>query len=390
MGGRSGVAGITGTAGANTAGRGGAGGLGASGGHAGAIENRGMAGSAGGAGRSGSGGMQGAGGVTGGGGARVARPSYNTGTGFFVVGGKLYDPNGVEFRIRGVNKLHFDSPSPGIAKTHANTERWVLAYHGEYGSTTAGNVKLLRETVQNHIVPIPGNWDGTCDESAATLTAIVDTWVAQASSYTQLDPYMILNVANEWGPSNSTGWRDAYVAAVKRLRAAGYTCTLQITAGGCGQDNADLAKYAQAVFDADPQKNVIFDQHIYGNWAYDAAAASWQVGLDAGLAALRATGLVVIIGEFGPGNDIGASPTDLKPLDIIKGAEANGLGWMAWAWDDPAYNPNPGTDFALSMGAQAPYGGDYTSSNDLTPFGRIVVETSGWGLKALAVAQTAF
>jgi mannan endo-1,4-beta-mannosidase len=334
--------------------------------------------------------MPSVGGTTGGGGARVARPAYNTGMGFFVAGGKLYDAQGVEFRIRGINKLHFDAPSPGIAKTHANAERWVLAYHGEYGSTTAGNLQLLQSTVQSHVVPIPGNWDGTCDESAATLTAIVDTWVAQAGSYTQLNPYMILNIANEWGPSSSTVWRDSYVTAIKRLRAAGYTCTLQITAGGCGQDNDDLVKYAQAVFDADPQKNVIFDQHIYGNWASDATAASWQVGFDAGLAALKATGLVTMIGEFGSGNGIGPSPTDLKPLDIIKGAEANGLGWMAWAWDDPAYNPNPSTDFALSMGAQAPYGGDYTSTNDLTPFGKIVVETPGWGLKALAVPQTAF
>jgi hypothetical protein len=46
-----------------------------------------------------------------------------------------------------------------------------------------------------------------------------------------------------------------------------------------GRDNADLAKYAQAVFDADPQKNVIFDQHIYGNWGLDAQKQSWQQGL---------------------------------------------------------------------------------------------------------------
>src|SRR6516165_5183158 len=46
----------------------------------------------------------------------VARPSYNTGNGFFVLNGKLYDSAGQEFRIRGVNRLHWDSPSAeGIA-----------------------------------------------------------------------------------------------------------------------------------------------------------------------------------------------------------------------------------------------------------------------------------
>ena len=33
----------------------------------------------------------------------------NTGKGFYVVGSKLYDPNGQEFRIRGVNRNHWDS-----------------------------------------------------------------------------------------------------------------------------------------------------------------------------------------------------------------------------------------------------------------------------------------
>lgn len=344
---------------------------------------------------SGGGNPEGGGGHDGGGpgpdgGGAVQRPPYNTGTGFFVLNGKLYDPKGIEFRIRGLNKLHFDSPSPGIPKTHANSERWVLSYHGEYNSTTAGNVKLLQDTVSNHVVPIPGNWDGTCDQNASTLQSIVDTWVAQASSYSQLDPYMILNIANEWGPADSTVWRDSYITAVQRLRTAGYTCTLQITSGGCGQDNADLVKYAQDVFNADPQKNVIFDQHVYGGWEYDMKAANWQTGIDKGFAALKATGLAMIVGEFGPGNNIGPSPTDLKPVDIIQKAETNDLGWMAWAWDDPAYNPDPSTSFALSMGVQAPYDGDYTKSSDLTPYGQAVVETPSWGLKALAKPQTAF
>src|SRR5215831_10102039 len=51
---------------------------------------------------------------SGGGGGTATRPPYNTGSGFFVAGAKLYDPNGVEFRVRGVNKLHWDVDAPGI------------------------------------------------------------------------------------------------------------------------------------------------------------------------------------------------------------------------------------------------------------------------------------
>jgi mannan endo-1,4-beta-mannosidase len=227
---------------------------------------------------------------------------------------------------------------------------------------------------------MPGNWEGTCKRDAATLTTIVDRWVAQYSNYAPLQKSMILNVANEWGPEDSTVWRDSYITAIGRLRTAGYTCTISVTSGGCGQDNADLAKYARAVFDSDPEKNIIFDQHIYGNWGYDATKLSGQQGLNAGLDALAATGLVMVVGEFGPGNKIGPSPTDLKPADIMQAAEARGFGWLAWGWDD---NPSAGDGwFALS------HNGDYASSADLTAFGKVVVESPVIGLLAAAKPAT--
>ena len=105
---------------------------------------------------------------------------------------------------------------------------------------------------------------------------------------------MILNIANEWGPAG-TVWRDSYIDAVSRLRAAGYLCTISITSGGCGQDNDDLANDASAVFDSDPQKNVIFDQHICGNWA-NGGGQSWQTDLNTGLDKLVGTGLPMIVG----------------------------------------------------------------------------------------------
>jgi hypothetical protein len=122
-------------------------------------------------------------------------------------------------------------------------------------------------------------------------------------------------------------------------------------------------------------------------WAYDGQAASWQTELSAGLDALVGTGLVMFLGEFGPGANIGPSPTDLTPADVIQAAEAHDLGWMAWAWDDPAYDPDPNW-FALSMGVQAPYNGDYNSSADLTPYGQVVVESPGFGLLALGSPAT--
>jgi mannan endo-1,4-beta-mannosidase len=319
------------------------------------------------------GGSNGAGGTPG----TVQRPAYNTGNGFFVVGNKLYDANGIPFRIRGVNKLHWDSQSPGIRKTHANTVRWNI----DFTRPASANVSLVQGTIDEHMVPMPANWTGTCNESAATLTSIVDTWVAQASAWKALDRYMILNIANEWGPAG-TGWRDAYVTAVARLRAAGYLSTISITSGGCGQNNDDLANYARAVFDSDPQKNVVFDQHIYGIWS-NGGGESWQTDLMTGLDRLVATGLPMMVGEFGPGRNIGPSPTDITPLAIMQACEARGLGWLAWAWDDPAFDADENW-FALSLT------GDYESSADLTTFGKVVVENPTFGLLALGKPATIF
>ena len=62
----------------------------------------------------GSGGAQGSGGTTG----SATRPSYNTGTGFFVLNGKLYDANGKEVRIlkRGVPVAEVTGARPSLMR----------------------------------------------------------------------------------------------------------------------------------------------------------------------------------------------------------------------------------------------------------------------------------
>lgn len=67
----------------------------------------------------------------------------------------------------------------------------------------------------------------------------------------------------------------------------------------------------------------------------------------------------------------------MTPGQIIQAAEAHGIGWLAWAWDDPAGEFATPTDdwFALS------FTGEYQSSADLTTFGKDVVENASYGLK---------
>lgn len=411
-------------------------------------------------------------------GGQVARPACSTGDGFFVSDGTLYDPEGHAFRIRGVNRVHWDSNSAlGIAKSHANTVRWNL----DFTRSPAFNAELVRaQSVRLRNVPIVGNWAGTCSPDPAKLTAMVSTWVAQERAWSKLSKYLIVNIANEWGPANSTVWRDSYISAVASLRRAGYLNPLLIDSGGCGQDEADLVQYSQAVFNSDPQRNIMFAEHLYGgtndhsatirsiqkgnptiitingtssthpfapsfngsNNSYSGTSAYWisgvqgmtqingkqpaptNVGGSPGswtitlsvdssqwsdytgggtivdywgnyqlkigrLAALsKATGAVYLIGEFGPGRNIGPSPTSVTPAQILSTAEADGIGWLAWAWDDNNLPGARANDAWFSMTYSGP--GIYTRPSDLTAFGKEVVLNPTYGITALARPASIF
>jgi len=325
-------------------------------------------------------------------GGTVSRPSYNTGNGFFVLNGRLYDPNGNEFRIRGVNRNHYDSnSSAGIAKSGANTVR--IFVETDYGQSVAGLVNIVQtqhidqKEVPIVTSPIYGGTNTSCSSSTTLFNSVVSNWAATASSWTPLNKWMIVNIANEWGPANSTVWRDSYISAIAKMRAAGYLGPLLIDAGGCGQDPNDLSNYATAVFNSDPQKNVIFGFHFYG-LANGYSTVAQMDTIFAELAALsNAQGMVFAITEFGPGRDIGPSPTMVTPGQVITAAEANGLGWTAWAWDDNDLASCTSDNNWFSMTYHC---GIYTQTSDLTLYGQDVVLNPIYGISAHAKRATIF
>jgi hypothetical protein len=107
------------------------------------------------------------------------------------------------------------------------------------------------------------------------------------------------------------------------------------------------------------------------------------------LAALsKRTGAVYLIGEFGPGRNIGPSPTTVTPTELLAAAESNGVGWLAWAWDD---NNLPGAradDSFFSMTYRGP--GIYNRPSDLTLFGQEVTLDKRYGLTVLAQPASIF
>jgi hypothetical protein len=324
---------------------------------------------------------------------KAARPAYNTGGGFFVANGQLYDPNGNVFRIRGVDRAHYDAPDqPGISKAGANTVRFFMFHIGVSGAapaSTYANV-ALQQHIDYQELPIitAANVAGTTtfitgDNNPTDLATTVTWWVNNVSAFAPIMNQIAINIANEWGPpvsqtmTGSATWASAYESAIQRLRAAGYTCPLVIDSGNSGQDFGDMLAYATQVFDSDPQRNIIFSLHLYNQ---SANALSQNVLPQ--MASLSASqGMVFIVGEFGPGRNIGSAPTMVTPQQIIQTAESSNLGWIAWAWDDVDQSNCLADNNWFAMAYSC---GKYTVPSDLTNFGLDVVLNPAYGLDALA------
>jgi hypothetical protein len=323
---------------------------------------------------------------------KAARPAYNTGGGYFVSNGQLYDPSGNVFRIRGVDRAHYDSGSgPYIGKSGANTTRFFMFNIGASGAASAATYEsvALQQHINYNELPIitAANVAGTStytagDQSTTDLSTTVSWWVNNVSAFAPIMNQIAINIANEWGPGSSSTWVSAYQTAISRLRAAGYTCPLVIDSGQYGEDFGDLLNYAAQVFTSDPQKNIIFSLHVYSN-----ASSVLSQNILPQLAALAGSqGMVFIVGEFGPGRNIGPAPTLVTPGQVIQAAETSGLGWIAWAWDDNDLS-NCGADnnwFSMTYSCSV-----YTAPSSLTWFGLDVALNPAYGLGALATPPAA-
>lgn len=281
----------------------------------------------------------------------------------------------------GVNNVHWDQAAvKPIILSGSNVVRIVM----DFSRAPASNLALTKGYTDAGLATIVGNWGGTCKSDQASLAAIVDTWVAQASTWG--DSPVIVNIANEWGPQSTTsvavpykanvlvpnyGWRDGYILAIKRMRAAGYKGMLVIDAGNCGQNAETVYRDGAAVLASDPMGNILFDVHVYGGFSLP-ATVSWQQDYTKAFVALQASGLAIIVGEYGPGLSIGPSPTKISPLQIIATVAARDLvGDIAWGWNDNNMGGCKTSDtgwFGMTNSCSAFTG----KSSELTAFGRLM------------------
>ena len=320
----------------------------------------------------------------------TARPSGNTGTGFYVAGGNIYDANGAPFNIRGVNHTHWwgsetdnEQAIASIARSNTNTVRAVFG-PGMGPSTPQQREALLGKYIAQGIVPMVDYHNATCKEDPALLSSAVDFWTGPDKAWVKsLERYVMVNISNEWGPS-STVFLEGYKTAIARLRQAGVNNLLVIDAGGaCGQDATSIERWGREIFDSDPQKNVVFSVHMYAFWhdPGSATAGSWDgkepFDMEKELSVLQATGLPIIVGEFSWTGHAEVAYTTRAAIDTY---DRHHMGFVAWMWN------NPGGAATVNMANTM----NYTSSSDLTEFGKLLIEDPTVGFKAVAKKATIF
>ncbi|MFI2430531.1 cellulase family glycosylhydrolase [Streptomyces sp. NPDC018693] len=271
-------------------------------------------------------------------------------TGLHISDGRLLEANGNDFVMRGVNHAHtwyqsrLQQSLADIKATGANTVRVVLADGHRWAANDPADVaNVIAQCKANRLICVLEVHDttGYGEEAAAgTLDHAADYWIGLKDVLAGQENHVIINIGNEpWGNTNPEGWTEPTVAAVKKLRAAGFEHTLMVDAPNWGQDwQGVMRANAQSVYAADPTGNLIFSIHMYS--VFDTAQEITDY-----LSAFVAARLPILIGEFGGPADQWGDPDEDT---MMAEAERLDLGYLAWSWSG---NTDPVLDLAIGFDA---------------------------------------
>lgn len=296
--------------------------------------------------------------------------------GFKVSGTKLYDSNGNEFIMRGVNYPHawytseYETAIPAIARKGFNCVRIVLANGQKWGKTSYNEVSALIDLCKkNNLVAILEVHDATGSDSTEDLNKAVDYWLEMKSLLQGNEAYVIVNMANEWYGTwdNGTTWRNGNISAIQKMRNAGISNTIMVDCAGWGQYPQVIFDHGQDVLNADPNRNVMFSIHMYEYAGGDATTVKNNIDN------VLNKNLCLTIGEFGGYHTNG----DVDEQTIMNYSQEKGNGWLAWSWTG-----NSGELSFLDVC------GDF-AGNSLTEFGNTVINGNN-GVSSTSKTCTVF
>ena len=268
-------------------------------------------------------------------------------TGLHISNGRLVEGNGNDFVMRGVNHAHTWYPNElqslaDIKAQGANTVRVVLADGHRWTANSASDVaNVITQCKANRLICVLEVHDTTGygeDSAAGTLDQAADYWIGLKSVLAGQENYIVINIGNEpWGNTSPDGWTAPTIAAIQKLRSAGFEHTIMVDAPNWGQDWQQVMRTnAQSVYNADTTGNLIFSIHMYS--VFDTAAEITDY-----LNAFVSAKLPILVGEFGgPADQYGDPDEDT----IMATAEQLDLGYLAWSWSG---NTDPILDLVLNF-----------------------------------------
>jgi mannan endo-1,4-beta-mannosidase len=262
----------------------------------------------------------------------VPAPAANIG--IHVSGTEVDERDGKPFLMRGINVADawFADKTTGsladIARTGANTVRIVLASGDRWTMTSEATVaSLIAQAKANKLIAILEVHDTTGygeQAGAITLAKAVDYWKSIKGALIGQEDYVIIDIGNEplGNGQPASAWINGHIDAIKSLRDAGFNHALMVDAPDWGQDWENIARdNAAAVLAADPQKNVIFDVHMYQVYAQAAA-------VDTYMSAFKKNNLALVVGEFAADHQ-GA---DVDEAAVMSYAKQYSYGYLGWSW----------------------------------------------------------
>lgn len=330
---------------------------------------------------------------------------------FYVEGRHLYDPDGNKIILRGLNLPLLDDwgfPAgdklADVELTGANAIRiqWYINYprrpddpeRPAYGAADLDT--FLTRCKANHMIPILGLWDVTCNKNVALLNTQLMPWwssdeiVAVLNKHQQ---YLIINLANELGvyrwadsdPALLDTFKNAYKSALTQIRQKLHA-PIMIDAPDCATSIDVWPAIGQELIDHDPDHNLLLSVHAY--WAAFDGRPHIQTAVD--------RNLPLVFGEIAnkqPDEDNkgvkhecyydldglhqGHAPANSFTYQgLLHTLKAQEIGWLAWSWGPDECAPR-------NMARYDPVTGQYAGLTQ--PYGDDIVNNPDYGLKHSAV-----
>ncbi len=277
----------------------------------------------------------------------LAAPAAHAATGLHIEGRDIVEANGQKFVMRGVNHMHTwyanqTGSFADIKALGANTVRVVLS-GGRWTANDAADVtNVINLCKQNEMICVLENHDTTGygeDTAAYSLDQAADYWIGLKSVLAGQEDYVVINIGNEpIGNTDAGQWTAATVAAIQKMRGAGFEHLLMVDAPNWGQDwQYTMRDNAQTVLDADTRHNTVLSIHMYAVFNTAASITSY-------LDTFERNGWPLVIGEFGWRFDAG----QVDHETLLAEADARDLGYLGWSW---AGNTDPILDMAVGFDA---------------------------------------